>query len=271
MFKRNASKNIELISISRPEGGSYETDFKHMHFSNEILLFYKGNAKYMIDGEVYVLKPYDLLIIPKGTYHYMISDAAVKHVVNLVNFYDDLLPECVLKRLIAPPHIFNIRNDPFVISFFNLLEYAFVNYNKEEFEYSVEVILKDLLTYCSYVPRSSFSIAASNPLIEKILVYISSHIEDKLDANVISENINMSSSHIQNTFSEHMKMGLKQYITEKKIIAAHGDLMAGVPATEVAMKYNFNDYSTFWRLYKKSFGVPPSFCKAKKNNTFSGV
>jgi len=45
---------------------------------------------------------------------------------------------------------------------------------------------------------------------------------------------------------------------QKKIFAAHNDLINGNSATAAAGKYHFNDYSTFYRLYKKTFGTPPS-------------
>ncbi len=256
------SEFVEYIDISDPNGCD-EKDYKHMHFTNELVYFLNGNVKYMIDGQTYLLQPHDMLIIPKGTYHHMINEHDSAHVFNSINFYDELLPENVLTRLITPPIVFNIRNDPYVPLVFDLLKYVLESYKPEDIADSANSLTKELLTYCSYIPRVSFSVAGQNPLVEKIVEYISSHIEEKLDADIISANLNMSPSHIQNTFSEHMNIGLKQYITEKKIMAAQSDLLSGMPAIEVSMKYHFNDYSTFWRLYKKSFGVSPSSCKKR--------
>ncbi len=259
---RSVSELIDLVALS-DNHGTHEKDFKHMHFSNELVYFFNGSVKYMIDGQTYIVQPHDIVLIPKGTYHNMINESTAPHALHVINFYDELLPENLLTRLLTPPFVFNIRNDPHIPHIFDLLKYVFTNYNKEDIPYSANSVVKELLTYCSYISRVSFSVAGQNPLVEKIVEYVSSHIEEKLDADIISANLNMSPSHIQNTFSEHMKIGLKQYITEKKIMAAQSDLLAGMPAVNVSMKYHFNDYSTFWRLYKKSFGVPPSSCKKR--------
>jgi len=48
----------------------------------------------------------------------------------------------------------------------------------------------------------------------------------------------------------HMQIGLKQYIIQKKILAAHNDLLCGLSATRIAEQYHFHDYSTYFRLDK---------------------
>lgn len=261
MCVRNVNEYIEFLSLSLKS--SFAQDFNHMHFSNELLLFLKGSTKYMIDGQEYHLQPYDMLIVPKGTYHYMVSNNTIPHVLNIINFFDDLLPEDVLEKLVKPPHIFNIKNDPFVTQFLDALRFMYNAYSEKDFERSCEGLIRELLTYCCYMPKILVPSSNQNPIIDKILEYISSHIEEPLDAERISKALNLSPSHIQNTFSQYMKIGLKQYITQKKIIEAQSALLSGMSASDVAAKYHFNDYSTFYRVYKKSFGTSPSAYKKR--------
>ena len=44
---------------------------------------------------------------------------------------------------------------------------------------------------------------------------------------------------------------------QKKIYAAHADMIAGMTPNEVCEKYKFGDYSLFYRTYKKTFGNSP--------------
>ena len=67
----------------------------------------------------------------------------------------------------------------------------------------------------------------------------------------------LSRSYVQNVFSQHMHIGLKTYIMQKKIYAAHADLGRGLGPSEVCEKYAFGDYSVFYRLYKKTFHTSP--------------
>ena len=58
-------------------------------------------------------------------------------------------------------------------------------------------------------------------------------------------------------FSQKMKIGLKKYIMQKKIYAAHKDISKGLAPSDTCEKYSIGDYSTFYRLYKKHFGSSP--------------
>ena len=54
-----------------------------------------------------------------------------------------------------------------------------------------------------------------------------------------------------------MRIGLKKYIMQKKIYAAHADITHGMTPGEACEKYSFGEYSTFYRLYKKHFDSSP--------------
>ena len=46
--------------------------------------------------------------------------------------------------------------------------------------------------------------------------------------------------------------------TQKKIYAAHRDLTNGLSPSAVCEKYGFGDYSSFYRLYRKTFHCAPN-------------
>ena len=53
----------------------------------------------------------------------------------------------------------------------------------------------------------------------------------------------------------------EKYIQQKRMCAINYDLKNGEKPEQLAYKYNFNNYSTFYRAYKKHFGVSPSIVK----------
>ena len=83
------------------------------------------------------------------------------------------------------------------------------------------------------------------------------HLEEEIDAERIARHFLLSKSYVQNLFSEQMHIGLKKYVMQKKIYAAEADIRRGISPTAAAEKYAFSDYSVFYRLYKKTFGVSP--------------
>ena len=93
--------------------------------------------------------------------------------------------------------------------------------------------------------------------IDEIIRYISEHLEERLDAKRIAGHFFLSESYVQNMFSQNMHIGLKKYITQKKIYAARADMQQGLSPNAACEKYDFGDYSIFYRLYKKTFGTSP--------------
>lgn len=235
--------------------------YKHMHQYCELLLLVRGDVEFTIGGDQYHLQPYDLLLIPQGTYHYLSLRSAAVYENYVIYFYDTLLPLEKTEKLFQPPTVFNIQSDYELLHFFSLLDTYHSLYSAADFRYCAACLLREILIYCCYTSRLPASSAEKrNVLIQNALKYIDTHLEEALNVDTLAEYLKMSRSHIQNVFSQHMQIGLKQYIMQKKIMAAHHDLVKGMSAQEASVKYHFNDYSTFYRLYRKTFGICPSAC-----------
>jgi AraC-like DNA-binding protein len=63
---------------------------------------------------------------------------------------------------------------------------------------------------------------------------------------------------LAHTFKEQMNISIHQFILKKRLVMAHHKILAGEPATKAAMECGFNDYSGFYKQYKKLFGKNPS-------------
>jgi len=252
----NEIYDISHIALEKPSEHLY---YKHMHSYCELLLFVEGDMDFCIGGDYYHLQPYDLLLIPHGTYHYGKLRTAVRYENYVIDFYDTLLPPDKTEKLFRAPAVFNISGDSQFLRFFRLLDTYHERYDTPDFLLCAECLIREILVYCCYTIRvSSPVIRERSSLIQGILDYIDAHLEEKLDSDILAEHLNLSRSHIQNIFSQSMQIGLKQYITQKKIFAAHQDLLNGISPTSIQTKYHFNDYSTFYRLYRKTFGHTPS-------------
>ena len=58
-------------------------------------------------------------------------------------------------------------------------------------------------------------------------------------------------------FKDDMKISIYKYILHKKLVLANKSIISGVPPTIAALDSGFNDYSGFYRQYKKMFGTSP--------------
>ncbi len=258
MFNEKIGESIFEIShkiADKPKEDFYNT---HIHQHCELLLFIKGNAHYNIDGQLFEPNPYDLIFIPKGTYHCLIPQSDMTYENYVIDFSDTLLSAKQSEKLFSSPFITNIKNDTDLLRFFTLLDLYYEKYSYEDFCQCCLLLLKEILIYCTYrdksLPQTDYK---SNKLINNIIDYITENIEKPITAIDISNHFAFSKSYIQNTFSQVMHIGIKHYIIQKKIFAAQNDLVTGLSPNEVATKYGFSDYSSFFRHYKRIIGCSP--------------
>ena len=259
MFQKSIGERILEVShklIERPNKSVY---FNHIHNHCELLLFISGKADFNIDGQIFSPKPYDLIFVPAATYHYITPTESVPYENYVIGIDPSIIPAEHYKKLFSSPLLISIRDDRELLSFFLRLDTYHDKYTKEDFETSAAALITELVTYCSYRKNELDSgHGGSLTHIGEIIKWINMNIEQPIDADAISKQLMFSKSYIQNIFSKNMHIGLKKYIMQKKIYAAHADITRGMSPYAVCEKYCFGDYSVFYRLYKKTFGQAPT-------------
>ena len=133
MFEKSIGNTVFEVShkrIERPRSDSYQN---HIHSFCEALLFISGDADFNIDGHIYRPKPYDLFLIPPGTYHYIIPRDTAPYENYVIDFSVDLLSEKHRERIFTPPYKLNIRSDNEFIRYFTMLDKYSERYDEEDF------------------------------------------------------------------------------------------------------------------------------------------
>ncbi len=259
MFKRQIYPHVLEISHKIMESPEKSVYFNHIHNHCEILLFVSGKAEYNIDGQIFKPAPYDLLFIPAATYHYLIPTDTVPYENYVIGFDPAMIDEVHYRRLFSAPLMINIREDSELMGFFTRLDRYDKTYLARDFSVCALALIIELMSYCSHVKgRLQGAHSGRTRLIEQMVKYIQENIKKPLDAATIARQFHLSASYVQNTFSQNMHIGLKKYIQQKKIYLAHADIMAGMPPGLVCQKYAFSEYSSFYRLYKSTFGYAPT-------------
>lgn len=258
MFAQQIGESILEVSHKRIECPDRSVYFNHIHNHCELLLFIRGEADYNIDGQIFTPSPFDLLFIPAATYHYLMPTASVPYENYVIGISPAILHEKHYQKLFSPPLMINIKEDAEMKAYFTRLDLYYEHFSGEDFASCAESLIRELITYCSYCKDNLHSVrSGSIAYIDEIIGYITENIEKPLDADSIAHHFLLSKSYIQNLFSQNMHIGLKKYIMQRKIYAAHADLEQGISPCQVCEKYAFGDYSVFYRLYKKTFSSSP--------------
>lgn len=258
MFYFSPSEKIPEISHKRMEHPRKEVYFNHIHRHAELLLFLGGEAAYNVDGHLYTPSPYDLLLIPADTYHYLIPEGEVPYENYVLGFDPDLFPRDVIGRLFSPPYLLRIGDDGVLRDLFSRLDLYRDMTEDGDFARLSRAILEEIVIYLSHRKEKMESGSGRrDAIIEETVRYVEEHIEEPLDARRIAAHLHLSPSYVQNVFSTRMHIGIKAYIGQKKIYAAHRRMAAGLSPGEAAAAYGFSDYSVFYRLYRRTFGKSP--------------
>ena len=228
---------------------------EHMHPWHELLMIVRGNVSYCIDGFRFKVKPYDLMFIPANTYHFLIAEDDSVYENFVISVDENFIAKEKLDKLFTPPYKINIRKDVALMGLFENYKSFNKLFDSDDAEFMTKNTIEQILIYSLYKPKEGE--LSEKDTIALISQYIAENIEKPLDSKKIAENFNFTSSYIQNLFSKEMGIGLKHYINKKKIFEAHREIQNGMLPSEAADKYGYQNYSSFYRQYIKTFGTSP--------------
>ena len=94
-------------------------------------------------------------------------------------------------------------------------------------------------------------------LIFDIIQYIDLNIAKEISLGTLANELHFSTYYLCRTFKKYTSFTLGKYILDKKIEIAKKTIITHQPV-DVAKMVGFNNYSNFYRSFKKSTGMSPS-------------
>ncbi|MBQ9079651.1 MAG: helix-turn-helix transcriptional regulator [Clostridia bacterium] len=231
---------------------------RHMHNGYEILYFVRGDAEYIIEGSVYRLKPYDLLFIHPRTFHYLkpLSEATYERFV--IHFPADKIPPSCRDFAESSKEIYRIPRGSAMDKFFESWAAVEPQFSEQELREFLYPSVTAAMLYLRHLPSEEVvEPIRENPALENILRYIDEHPERRTTAAELSAKFYVSTSWIVHTFRRTLGLSLMQYIEKKRILYAESRIRDGLCPTDAAKLCNYENYSTFYRQYKKVLGHAP--------------
>ena len=100
----------------------------------------------------------------------------------------------------------------------------------------------------------------------QILEYVNLHlIAQNLEVDSIAEHFHISRASLYRLFKAETGIPIGEYMTNKRLQVARGMMIGGVIPKKACSLCGFNDYSTFYRAYKRLFGISPSAERKGRN------
>lgn len=229
----------------------------HYHTCYELLYFLRGDADYQIEQSRYSLRPHSLLIIKPGEYHTMIVKSSKRLDRIVIHFTDNDLT-------LENRKILHSMNSMYCIPGTRLSEEIIqVDTYYQDLKHGIpKVILANqlqiILAFLCNIKDKHQNADEVHDGAEQIISYIHNNLASIHCLEDICQNVHMSRSTVQNLISEYLQTPIMSYVRTQKCVMAKSLLQNGCSATEAALRCGFSDYSSFYRAYKKVFGVSPT-------------
>lgn len=240
----------------------------HYHDFHKVVFFISGNAAYHIEGKVYHLRPWDILLVNQHATHCPEIHPDVPYERFILWIRGDIqnqeLNRCFQK---ASDRSFNLirLNDRIQNRLKDLLSELEAALNSQEFGSALlgEALFTQLMVYLNriflekqyIVDRMSYT---CDDQVEHLLRYINQNLNADLSADALAAKYFLSKYHLMRKFKEKTGYTLHNYITSKRLLYARDLISHGLPVLKASSMCGFSDYTTFSRAYKKHFGAPPS-------------
>lgn len=146
------------------------------------------------------------------------------------------------------------------------LEELFDEFNLQEEKYRNEILLQEmrkctlariLLLLC-FDDTKSCQEECRNEKLSVVMEYIDNHLTEINTITDIAGGMYISESTIRKMFLEYANIPVMRYVRNKRILLGRTLILNGVKPQKACEQCGFQNYSTFFRVYKKHCGESPS-------------
>lgn len=262
------SNDYEIFHFSNTDLKSVSL---HHHDFYECYYFISGDVTYLVEGKAYNMKKGDIMLINSRELHQAIINSrelSYERIVLWINksFLKELSTaetdlsfcfESLEKKNVLRTDIETEQNIKTQLNkLLSLEKYKGVGKDILYKAYMVELMvhLNNLLLNDKL--HSNIEIKKSN-LIDGIIEYINTHIDEEITIDEIAEKFYLSKYHLSREFKKQTGTTIHRYIVKKKLIEAKELILLENPINSVYRQCGFGDYSNFFRAFKNEYGVTP--------------
>lgn len=247
----------------------------HYHDFDKILVFFKGNITYTIEGKAYSLIPGDIILVPQGDSHKVESidnSDYVRLVIYLSPQYLTAIEEngvtlrdCFLRVKERYSNVLRLQEKG--ESQLSLLAAHMRQTAQKDGKYDFDhlyqrtYLLQFLISLNRKMTDKTVHFVDTNRCNKKmveIIQYINNHLTEEISIDSLSEKFYISKYHMMRQFKEETGYTIGNYMNQKRLLLARDLLKQGEAVTKVYLDCGFKEHSTFVRAYKQMFNEVPS-------------
>lgn len=245
----------------------------HYHDFSKIILFLSGKVTYLIEGKVYRLQPWDMLLVGSSEIHRPLIDpnAVYERIIIWLkpSFLEKYVaPDCNLLHCFETAHVQKsnlLRLGPEIPKHIRYILTELESASRSsEFGSTIlkESLFLQLMVHVNRMymehPHSQPSVDIEfDPQIEALLEYINSNLGHELSVDSLASRFFLSKYYLMHRFKQQTGCSIHSYILQKRLIMVNARVHQGMSITDASIECGFGDYSSFVRSFKKMFGMSP--------------
>ena len=262
----------KMLKISQRKGfedGKNVIHRMHSHENYEIIRILSGNASYQVKGLYFTASEGDIILIDRNVFHHIMPGDEYQRLV--ISLEDRLV------------RLFNFKIDPFrcfhlatgsnryVVTdailkkyglsqkFGTLAGLASEGNAFENLDLILFTVIGILLELRQTFSDESFRIEyQKDEIISRIIQYVDENLRSDLSLEKIGAHLFLSKFYLCHYFKNKTNTSLFSYIQNKRIATAKLLIDGGMSAHDAAYEAGFNNYSNFYKAFKKITGKYPT-------------
>ena len=257
--------------------GKRKTNDRLSHSQFELVYLIDGEVEYAIEGEEYLAKPGDLLVVAPNAIHVLHSKEGARYerIVLLfdVAFFNRILGDAVFESVLKDSRTHRILPKEIVAQTKIEEIMRAITQTEEKQKYIPLHVLSLVLNLIIEMDKAlectkqtSVAPLHLDAIVKKTVEYVNENIEKPLHLDEIASVLYVSKSTLCHKFTRCMGVSVNQYVTLKKIHYAAGLMKSGLSAAEACAAVGYEHYTTFYHNYKKVMGEAPSHVKLKNGD-----
>ena len=247
-------------SVDHTKSDDYQL---HCHGCYEIYYFIAGDVSYLVEGKLYKPAPRSLLLLPCKCFHGVKVESEKAYERFTLHFREDVIPKENRQQLLSvfsggELYYQNVDEYRIPVFFDNLEDCAAMPDPLRWTAITAEI--QSLLAHMLFMAQSSSSSTPSESIsqtVSRLISYLNSHFTDPVTLDDLSARFFISKHHLNKVFRKATGTTVGEYVIHKRVIAAQQMIQGGTAATQAAISAGFNDYSVFYRAYRRILGHSP--------------
>ena len=257
-----------------PEADGYVS---HSHDSYEIFLPMAGSLSFDVETYRYTVERGSVLLLPPFAPHRLIVQDSEPLEYLYAQFSPKAMPDGEDLRATVDALFHGYGEGEMSMRHLPKESFAFVHGGlkrlcvsgtkevHDQFFRILSPLLREILLYGIPVSGKQGGLSKEDSrktaLTDQVIDYVSLHYADIQDLSFVGEVFHYSSVHVNSLFKTRLGVSLWRHILHVRLDRACDMLISGTHAGDVALSCGFKDYSTFYRMFKKSYGITPTKCR----------